>query len=191
MAVCTLHGEYVTSTRSCSGCKTDSRKQAKEFEIKVKQALIRQGSVDKNKKVQPISGHNEIQLKSFRTKGKYQNESVWYNGNKYDSKLEARVAEELDYRLKSGEIIEIKRQVRIPLIVNTIKISTYYIDFIYIKKDGTRVYCEVKGFETEVWKMKWKLLTAIIPELDSDAVLEVIKDNKRNYSVKNTKTKVS
>ena len=78
--------------------------------------------------------------------------------NGYASKREAQYAQELEYRKKSKEIVGYESQVRIPLFgENGAKICTYIIDFVVLHSDGIIEYVEVKGFETVVWKLKWKL----------------------------------
>ena len=64
-------------------------------------------------------------------------------------------------RLRAGELTEVRRQVRIALDVNDHHICNYVIDFVVKHKDGTEEYIEVKGFETDVWRMKWKLFEAL------------------------------
>ena len=41
--------------------------------------------------------------------------------------------------------------------------------------DGGIEYVEVKGFETEVWRLKWKLFEALIREIDPGAEITVYK----------------
>ena len=113
--------------------------------------------------------------KSYRTKSKYGNKTKIYNGKCYDSIREANHAEELDWRIKAGEIKDVIPQFRIPIVVNNIRICNYFVDFRVIMKDGTIQYHEVKGFETEVWRLKWKLFEALIDEIDKGAELLVIK----------------
>lgn len=134
-------------------------------------------------KIKPIEGaekkatssFNEMRLKAFRKKGKYKNVAVEYGGKRYDSKLEAKVAQDLDWQLKSGDIIKWERQVTIPLRVNGVFIANYRIDFIAVDKSGQKKYIEVKGLELPLWKMKWRLLTALINEVDPGAELQIIK----------------
>lgn len=121
------------------------------------------------------SGYNQIGLKAWRSKSKYKNVKQEYNGIKYDSKLEAKAAQDLDWKLKAGLIKEWRRQIKIDLKVNDVHITNYYIDFIYVDQNGTVVYLEVKGFETEVWRIKWKLLCALINEIEPGAELIVLK----------------
>jgi hypothetical protein len=45
--------------------------------------------------------------------------------------------------------------------VNGCHIASYYIDFVIQENDGTETWEEVKDFETEVWRLKWKLTKAL------------------------------
>lgn len=122
------------------------------------------------------SSYRQMGVKGFRKKKKYHNVTTEYNGIKYDSKLEAKIAQDLDWQLKSGDIKEWKRQVKIPLIVNGVHITNYYIDFIYVDKHGQKVYLEAKGMELTTWIIKWRLLTALIHEIDPGAEMQIVKD---------------
>lgn len=84
-----------------------------------------------------------------------------YNGIQYHSKLEAQYATDLDMLKKAGQIKDWERQVKISLDVNGYHIANYYIDFIVYHTNGTTEYVEVKGFPTEVWRLKWKLFEAL------------------------------
>lgn len=99
--------------------------------------------------------------KRYGLRRKFHNVPTSYDGVEYHSKLEARYAAELDLRVRAGEIAGWERQVRIPLVVNGIKICTYIIDFVEINNDGTKTYIEIKGAETSVWRLKWKLFNAV------------------------------
>jgi len=111
-----------------------------------------------------------------KAKNKFNAKSTTYDGKWYGSKLEASQAEMLDWRLKAGEIIEWKKQVKIDLTVNGVHITNYYIDFVATRKDGIKEYIEVKGLEMPVWQMKWRLLQALKDELlEPGAELIVIK----------------
>lgn len=118
------------------------------------------------------------QFKGTKKKNKYGAKKQTYNGNKYDSTLEAKVAEDLDWQLKRGDLIEVKRQVKIPLLVNKILICNYYCDFRVIDKHGQVKYIEVKGMELPVWQIKKKLFLALLPEIDNGSTFEIIKQNK-------------
>jgi hypothetical protein len=91
---------------------------------------------------------------------KYGAKSSIYNRRSYHSKLEAAYAQELDLRIKAGEIKGWTPQVKISLDVNGFHITNYYVDFLVIYKNGDKELVEVKGFETEVWRLKRLLLEA-------------------------------
>lgn len=114
------------------------------------------------------------QVKKSR-RNKYNAKSTCYNGIYYHSKFEAGYAEELDWRIKAKDIKSVERQVKISLDVNGKHITNYFIDFVIIHNDDSFEYVEVKGFETEVWRLKWKLFEALIDQIHPGAVLTVVK----------------
>lgn len=97
------------------------------------------------------------------SKSKYKAVKQSYNGCSYDSKLEANYAAQLDLLIKAKEVDRWDRQYKISIDVNDVHICNYFIDFVVYFTDGRVEYHEVKGYETEVWKMKWKLSKAIYP----------------------------
>jgi hypothetical protein len=119
--------------------------------------------------------YRQGKLSNLRKKSKYNNVSRHYNGRTYDSILEAKVAQELDWRMKAGEIAEIIPQYKISLDVNGKHICNYYCDFKVIKPDGSVEFVEAKGFETEVYRLKKKLLEAMIDQIEPGAEYIVIK----------------
>ena len=88
-----------------------------------------------------------------------------YNGFRYDSGFEANYAAELDLRIKAKEIKSYDRQVNLNLIVNDFIVCTYRIDFIIHHNDETLEYVETKGYQTDVWKLKWKLFESLYSNL--------------------------
>lgn len=114
----------------------------------------------------------------YRVKSrKYGNKLTEFNGEKYHSKFEAKVAQELHYRKLAGEITEIERQVKIDLRAYDKHICNYIIDFVITLKDGTKEFIEAKGFSTPEWRLKWKLFEAQMKVIDPEAKLTVIRDN--------------
>lgn len=95
-------------------------------------------------------------------RNKYGNKKVVYAGVRYDSKMEAKYAYELDLRIMAKDIKSWERQIRISLEVQTElgkkKICVYVCDFEIIHNDGSKELVEVKGHETAVWKLKKKML---------------------------------
>ena len=97
-----------------------------------------------------------------RTAGnKYNNKSSVYNGYPYDSAMEAKYAMALDVQKKAGLIKDFDRQHKLSIDIEGHHICNYYVDYIVYYHDGSEQYHEVKGFETDVWKLKWKLSLAI------------------------------
>lgn len=99
----------------------------------------------------------------------------FYNGEWYQSKLEMKYAQELDFRKAAGEVLEWKRQHKIEIRVNSVKICNYFIDFVVTLKDGSKQYAEVKGMEQELWRLKWKLCMAMKDQIEPGAEWIVIK----------------
>ena len=96
-----------------------------------------------------------------RRQNKYGSVKQTYKGYSYMSKKEANKAFELDLLVKAGEVISWERQVKIPLRVNNQLICNYYVDFLVHWKDGTEEYVEIKGFKTDLWRIKWKMFEAL------------------------------
>lgn len=82
---------------------------------------------------------------------------------------------ELDWRKKAGEIKEIIPQYKISLTVKDKHIANYYMDFKCIMANGSVEFHEVKGFETDVWRMKWRILEAILHEVEPNAKMVLVK----------------
>lgn len=98
-----------------------------------------------------------------------------YKGTIYDSKFEAGTAEYLDMQLSSGQVKNVLKQVKIPLFAYEVKIFNYIIDFVVIHHDGHKEYVEAKGYETDLWKAKWKMLEAKLAIEEPDSVMTLLK----------------
>jgi len=94
-------------------------------------------------------------------RSKYGNKKARYSGRLYDSKFEAKYAEILDWRIRAGEVTEVVPQYKLELCVMGVHICNYIVDFKVTLADGTVEYHEVKGFETDLWKIKWRLAQVI------------------------------
>lgn len=97
-----------------------------------------------------------------RYRSKYKNVRTEYNGVLYDSKKEANYAYRLDLLQSCGEVTKWFRQVRLPLDVNGQKVCTYVVDFVVHCSDGTIEHVDVKGYKTDVYKLKKKLVKAVL-----------------------------
>lgn len=101
-----------------------------------------------------------------RRLNKYNAIKTTYNGRRYDSKLEARVAQDLDLRKKAGEFVEIIPQYRIKLYVylpdgKKADLFTYICDFKCERPDGSFLLVEAKGKETETFRTKKRILDLV------------------------------
>ena len=104
---------------------------------------------------------------------KYNNKKT----NGYDSKKEAKRAETLKILEQLGDVTDLREQVVYELIpaqtgIRTVIVNgkpkekeytierkcTYKADFVYVDKTGKTIVEDVKGFRTEVYKIKKKLL---------------------------------
>lgn len=109
-----------------------------------------------------------------KSKGKMGNKKQTYNGYAYHSKAEAEYAKQLDWRVKAGEIKTWTRQHKINLISHGQHICKYYIDFRVELASGQIEYHEVKGFQTELWRLKWKLTQAQLHTIEDGSVKLVL-----------------
>jgi hypothetical protein len=66
-------------------------------------------------------------------------------------------------------------QYKIELRVHGRLICNYYVDFKVIMADGSVQFQEVKGMVLPLWQLKWKLLEALVDEIEPGAELLVIK----------------
>lgn len=100
-----------------------------------------------------------------------------FNGIKYDSGFEANYGQELELRKKAKDIKDFETHIKIPLEVNGYHITNYFIDFIIYHNDETKEYVETKGYQTEVWKMKWKIFCALYED-KPDTKITLIQQGK-------------
>lgn len=111
---------------------------------------------------------------------KYGAKKTTYNGRHYHSKLEARVAMELDLRMNAGEFTEILPQYRIRLYVylpdgKPVHVFDYICDFKCTRPDGSYLLVEAKGMETAVFRTKKKILDLVWLPDNPDYDYEIIK----------------
>ena len=99
-------------------------------------------------------------------KSKYNNNKIKYQGLTFDSKKEFEYYLILKDKEKRGLVFNLKRQVPLeiqPAFVDKTGVKhmaiIYKADFVYTDRlTGTERYIDVKGFRTEVYKLKKKLL---------------------------------
>lgn len=93
---------------------------------------------------------------------KYHNRKTTYNGIQFDSQKEATRYQELRLLERAGHIRKLELQPRYDLIVNGHKIGFYRGDFRYeMVETGESVLEDCKGFRTQVYMLKKKLVKAL------------------------------
>lgn len=101
---------------------------------------------------------------------KYSAKKTVVDGKKFDSKAEARRYSELMLLQRSGKISDLKLQKTYQLIPRftkngiTYRAVNYIADFEYIE-NGSIIVEDVKGFRTDVYKIKRKLFEYVYPDL--------------------------
>ena len=109
-------------------------------------------------------------------KSKYNNQKTMVDGIEFDSKKEADYYIHLKLLKKAGEIKDIGLQQRFVLQPgfkkNGVKYQpiTYIADFVITNNDGTTEVVDVKGVETQVFKIKKKLFEYMYPDLNLKVV---------------------
>lgn len=101
----------------------------------------------------------------FYNYNKYHNKKVEYKGLVFDSVKERNYYMYLEGLLEAGEITDLQLQVKYELQPrfkakngHIIRPITYIADFVYKDKDGKEVIVDVKGFRTDVYKLKKKIM---------------------------------
>jgi hypothetical protein len=104
----------------------------------------------------------------MKRKQKHNNQIVEINGRKFRSKAEGARYMELLLLEKSGQIHDLRLQVPFDLVPAVVingkkkKAMRYYADFVYTLPDGGRVIEDVKGYETDIYKMKRHMMKAFL-----------------------------
>lgn len=98
---------------------------------------------------------------------KYRAKPKIVNGIRFASQREAKRYSELKLLERLGEIHDLQLQPRFPLKVDGSLVCTYVADFSYRNaKDSAWIIEDSKGFRTEAYKIKAKLLKALNPGID-------------------------
>ena len=94
---------------------------------------------------------------------KYHNKKCFYRDMTFDSKKERDYYVILEMMLKNNQITDLKTQVKFELQPSfkfkekTIRAINYIADFTYVK-DGKLIIVDTKGYRTEVYKLKKKMM---------------------------------
>jgi len=90
---------------------------------------------------------------------KYRAEPTTRGNLRFDSKKEAAYYDDLVLRVDAGEVLFFLRQTRVDLPGNT----RYVVDFLEFHTDGTVHFVDVKGVETEVFRLKKRQVEDLYP----------------------------
>lgn len=94
-----------------------------------------------------------------RLRHKYGNTRVKRDGVTYASKAEARYADKLRVLQAAGDVVMFLEQTPLRLPGGT----KYVVDFVVFYRDGTVAWVDVKGHQTETFKVKKREIEAIYP----------------------------
>jgi hypothetical protein len=95
---------------------------------------------------------------------KYHNRRTTIDGITFDSQAEARRYEQLRLLQQAGDISELNVHERIVIVPaecidGKLEHALHYeADFIYVSSDGWRVVEDVKGAQTPLFRLKWRLV---------------------------------
>lgn len=109
-------------------------------------------------------------------KSKYNNKKVIVDGIKFDSQKEAEYYCRLKLLKQAGEIKDFGLQPRYVLQPGfekngeKFKPITYIADFVIVNNDGTTDVVDIKGVETQIFKIKRKLFEYKYPDLSLKVV---------------------
>ena len=98
-------------------------------------------------------------LNSKRKATKYRAVATRVDGIKFDSTKEARCWQDMCLQQQAGQITELRRQIPFAMVVNGHHVCEYWADFVF-KREGKTVVMDAKGFRTEIFKLKRKLMLA-------------------------------
>lgn len=95
-------------------------------------------------------------------KSKYRNKKTTIDGITFDSKKESLRYSQLKLMKLAGVISDLELQPKYDFIHNGVKICTYKADFRYIFHENNDEYVveDVKGYLTEIYKIKKKMMKA-------------------------------
>lgn len=86
-----------------------------------------------------------------------------FDGRTFDSKREATYAAEYGMLKKAGEIVELEFQ-PVLILVPKPNLIKYIPDFRIVWRNGNEEYVDVKGMETDVFRLKKKLMAHFHPD---------------------------
>lgn len=116
------------------------------------------------KKIGKLKGVNFRTINVLNVKGnstKYGNKWCIIDGIKFQSIKEGGYYQFLKSEKQQKKIKDFKRQVTFRLEVNGTLVCRYIADFVVTYNDGSKKVIDVKGFKTDVYKLKKSLMFAV------------------------------
>jgi hypothetical protein len=92
--------------------------------------------------------------------GRIRSTKTVVDGMTFDSKREAQRWHELILEQRAGHISALRRQVPFAITINRMHVCDYIADFVYVR-NGAEVVEDSKGFRTEMYRLKKKLVRAV------------------------------
>jgi len=114
--------------------------------------------------------YNSNSFKKWNLKGQF-GTSNKYNGYYYHNRLEANIAEELDFRKQEKMILDWEFEPSVELRAYDEFICNFKPDFLVINTDGTISYIEAKGAMSQLFNFKWRLFQAQCKEQNIDFLI--------------------
>ena len=105
---------------------------------------------------------NNKTIHKQKKRNKYNAVKTKVDGITFDSKAEADYYAELKLRLRAGEITGYCRQPQFVLDAGTV----YRADFVVFYPDGHAEVIDVKGMETDVFRLKMAMMKTHYPEIE-------------------------
>ncbi len=90
---------------------------------------------------------------------KFRNKPTEVDGARFQSKKEARYYEQLCLARRSGDLLFFLRQVPFHLQSGV----RYVVDFVEFWKNGETRFVDIKGFQTQTYKIKKKMVESEYP----------------------------
>lgn len=116
------------------------------------------------KKISKLKGVNFRVINVLNVKNnttKYGNKWCVIDGIKFQSIKEGGYYQFLKSELQHKKIKSFKRQVTFRIEINGVLVCRYIADFVVTYNDGSKKVIDVKGFKTDVYKLKKSLIFAV------------------------------
>ena len=111
----------------------------------------------------------------IRRARKYGNVPTTIDGERFDSKAEAKRWTQLQLLQRAGEITDLRRQVTYPLFgMGGTKVGTWRVDFAYREKNGQAVVEEQKGPVARDFPLRLKLFKDCHPNIQTRLNGEIV-----------------